>query len=107
MKLTQSKAIMKSIWKIQIKVVKSVSISRYQHSTKLQILDILSPWKPKKNDKFEFGKLMFIPASHQTKIIESRVKGDNVVELKYSSMIDHLVHGHGHTSQVTVGSSWP
>ena len=82
MKLTQSKAIMKSIWKIQIKIVKSVSIPRYQHS-KFQILDILPLWQPKKNDKFEFGKLMFIPASHQTKIIESRVKGDNVVELKY------------------------
>ena len=75
MKLTQGIAIMKGIWKIQIKIVKSVSIPRYQHF-KFQILDNLPLWKPKKNNKFEFGKLMFTPASHQTKIIECRLKGD-------------------------------
>ena len=47
MKLAPGIAIMKSIWKIQVKVVKSVSIPRYQHS-KFQILDILPLWKPKK-----------------------------------------------------------
>ena len=75
MKLAPDIAIIKSIWKIQVKVVKSVSIPRYQHS-KFQILDILPLWKPKKNDKFEFGKLLLKPASHQTKIIESRLEGD-------------------------------
>ena len=98
MKLTPG--IMKSIWKIRLKVVKSVSISKYQHS-KFQILDILPPWKPKKNDKFEFGKLLFTPASHQTKIIGCRLKGD-VVEQIYFSMIGHLTHGtmisHGRSS---------
>ena len=57
MKLAPGIAIMKSNWKIQVKVVKSVSIPRYQHS-KFQILDILPLWKLKKNDEFEFGKLL-------------------------------------------------
>ena len=75
MKLAPGIAIIKSIWKIQVKVVKSVSIPRYQHS-KFQILDILPLWNPKKNDKFEFWEFLFTPASHQTKAVECRLEGE-------------------------------
>ena len=37
--------------------------------------------------KFEFGKFLFTPASHRTKIIECRLEGD-LFELNYFSMND-------------------
>ena len=66
---------------------------------------VLNSWQPStvianKDDKFEFGKFLFIPTSHQIKIIECRLEGESSWT-KIFSMIDHLVYGHGHPSQVT------
>ena len=78
MKLSLGIAIMKSIWKIQVKVVKTMK----SVSIKISTFQVPNSWHPssvkpqKKNDKFEFWEFLFTPASHQTKVVECRLEGE-------------------------------